>query len=808
MVAFEPVPPDPTRVARGTLAGIACLSAAILIVELALTRIFSVTMFYHFAFLAVSIAMFGLSASSVFVYVTPRLHPPDRVLGLLRRYAALFALVTIAAAVVLLRIRIGVTYSAANLFRLIGVYIIAAAPFMAGGAGMALAVSRLHRDIARVYAADLLGAASGCLLLIPALNMLGGPGALLLASGLAALASWLFATSDPAARPRAWAAVVAVAAVGLAAQWRYPWLDIREAKGREAERPIYSKWNSFSRIAVYDHEHEDWGLSDTYKGQRPASLFMDIDASASTPIVEGGPLDGPLSYLKYEITGLAYSLRPDGHALIIGPGGGRDIWTALVGGARRVDGVEVNPIIVDDVMNRRFRAFAGDVYHAPGVSVVVDDGRSYVSRSRERYDVIQASLVDTWAATSAGAFAMTENNLYTVEAFEAYLHHLAPEGVLTITRWYTDGLRLVSLLHAAGARVGWSGISDRVFIARNGKVATFIAKSTPLTDAEVTRLVDACDRLKFAVVYAPVTPSHAVPPERNDYTRLITTDNPDRFYRFYPWDISPTTDDRPFFFQTARLGDTLDVKLDRSLLFGGGFETLRTVVLLSLVLVVLFILLPLAGLSPEPIREFGSAIGPVAYFACLGTGFMLIEIGLTQQFVLFLGHPVYSLTVILFTLLLGGGLGSALSRRVGETPRAAIAVVVPAIIAASLVYAAALPSLFTAWIGLSRPLRVALSVTLLLPLGVLLGMPLPAGVRVLRNSRPGLLAWAWGVNGATSILGASAAILIAMNWGFTRVAIVGAAVYGLAGLIGVAIARGVERGADSGGSGTISHAAM
>ena len=160
------------------------------------------------------------------------------------------------------------------------------------------------------------------------------------------------------------------------------------------------------------------GLSD-YTGPKPNSLFMDIDSSASTPILEGGPVTGPLWYLQYEITGLAYAIRPQAHALVIGPGGGRDLWTAIVAGARRVDGVEVNPIIVDDVMKDRFRAFSGDVYHAPGVSVVVDDGRSYVSRSQEQYDVIQASLVDTWAATSAGAYAMTENNLYTVEAFEA-----------------------------------------------------------------------------------------------------------------------------------------------------------------------------------------------------------------------------------------------------------------------------------------------------------------------------------------------------------------------------------------------------
>ena len=658
-------------------------------------------------------------------------------------------------------------------------------PFAVGGAGLAVAVSRLHGDIGRVYAFDLAGAACGCLLLIPALDVFGGPGALLFASGLAALAAPLFVPAGEWRRGVLSIVPLAAAATGLAVQVWHPWLDVREAKGREAERPIFSKWNSFSRVAVIDREHQDWGLSDTYKGPHVRSLYMDIDSSASTPILEGGPLDGPISYLRYEITGLAYALRAPERVLVIGPGGGRDLWTALVGGARRVEGVEVNPIIVDDVMTSRFKVFSGDVYHAPGVTVVVDDGRSYVSRSPEQFDVIQASLVDTWAATSAGAFAMTENNLYTVEAFEAYLRHLTPDGVLTITRWYADGLRLVSLAHAASKRLGWPGLTDRMFLARNGTVMTLILKNSPLSDDEVRTLAATCDRLKFGIVYAPVTASHPQPPNRNDYTRLITTDNTDRFYRTYYFDITPTTDDRPFFFHTLFPGQTT-MKFDRTLLFGSGYETLRTVLVLSFVLVTVFILLPLAGFSPEPIGDVRRALAPVAYFACLGTGFMLVEIGLTQRFVLFLGHPVYSLTVILFTLLLGGGLGSALSRRVGGSPRATIAIVIPLVVVAGLVYATALPPIFAAWIGLPRAARILLSVALLLPLGVLLGMPLPAGVRIL-GQRPGLLAWAWGVNGATSIFGASGAILIAMNWGFGRVATIGASVYAAAWLLGLFI---------------------
>jgi len=763
-------------------------------IELTLTRVFSVTMYYHFAFLAISIAMFGLSAASVFVYVTPRLHPGPLVLRQLQRYAVLLWLVTTVASILLLRIRPGTEYSLGNVVRMVGVYVVAAAPFFVGGAGLALAISRLHGDIGRVYAADLLGAAAGCLVLVPALNAIGGPGVLLLAALVGALASLLFASS--AGRGRAWAswAPPVVAAAALAAQLASPWLDVSGAKGHAGDRVLFSKWNSFSRIAVYDRPHHDWGLSSTYTLAPPESLYMDIDSAASTPILKASASAAPM-YLEYELTALGYAIAANPHVLVIGPGGGRDLWTALVHGARRVEGVEVNPIIVRDVMEGAFRSYSGGVYSAPGVTVAADDGRSYVTRSRERYDVIQASLVDTWAATTAGAFAMTENNLYTVEAFASYFDHLQPGGILTVTRWYEDGLRLLSLAQAVGQRRGWPGIADRLFIGRNGQLATFIFKNSPLADDEIARLVRHCATMKFGVVYAPVSPSNPMPSPRNEYTRLATTPNADlaSFYRGFPWDISPSTDDRPFFFQNAKPGTSFTLRLDRSILFGTGTEVLNGLLLISAVLVALFIFLPLAWLSPEPVVWRDLPLAPLGYFACLGAGFMFVEIGLMQRFVLLLGHPVYSLSVILFTLLLGGGLGSALSRRIGA-PGRTLAIVIPAIVIVGLAYSWALPSLFASWVAWERPARILVSVAFLLPLGLLLGMPLPSGIRLLGEARSGVLAWGWGINGALSVLGATLAIYTAMNHGFARVALMGAAAYVLAGALALWMIAGRRGG--------------
>src|SRR5205814_9558241 len=273
--------------------------------------------------------------------------------------------------------------------------------------------------------------------------------------------------------------------------------DVVDTKGHRGDRVLFAKWNSFSRIGVYERTHGDWSLSPRYTGPLPDTRFMDIDSAASTPILGLTPDLSNAQYLRYELTALAYALKerqspdprippPGFTALVIGPGGGRDLASALVFGARQVDGVEINPIIADDVMRGRFREFSGGIYTNPRIRIAIDDGRSFIRRSSERYDVIQASLVDTWAATAAGAYTLTENTLYTVEAFNDYLDHLTDRGLLTITRWVFDGLRLVSLAREACQAHGWP-VADRIAIVRHDRVATFLLKKTPFPQADVTR---------------------------------------------------------------------------------------------------------------------------------------------------------------------------------------------------------------------------------------------------------------------------------------------------------------------------------
>jgi hypothetical protein len=818
------------RATAAPLTAVAITSATLLMTELALTRIFSVVMYYHFAFLAISIALFGLSASGVFAYVGRRWLDRHTTSGLLTTASVVYACATLVALFALVRLRVGLNYTPQNLRLMLTIYALAALPFFTGGLVITLAISRFAARINAVYAADLMGAAGGCLVLIPLLDRLGAPGVVLAAAAGALASAVLFAA--PQTRVRLGAASALVMGVLIATEAAgVPLFDVVDTKGHTKDHVLFSKWNSFSRIGVYERTHGDWSLSYNYHGPLPDTRYMDIDSAASTPILKVDPTLSSVQYLRYELTAFAYNLKeqavqdgaakqndssegepgsargsspsaasgsaPPGDgftALVIGPGGGRDLVSALVFGAGHVDGVEINPIIANDVMRGQFREYSGGIYTNPRVHVVIDDGRSFVRRTQNRYDVIQASLVDTWAATAAGAYTLTENTLYTVEAFNDYLDHLNDDGMLTITRWVVDGLRLVSLAQAACESRGWRA-ADRIAIVQHDQVATFLLKRSPFTAAEVMRLRKTSDALGFHVLYAPGvdgSPFFASPDESIDgtstasYSTLITTSDRDAYLANAYSDLSPTTDDRPFYFHTTKIEHTLQTAFGRSMLFGNGLSALMTLMMISAGLVVAFVLVPLALTS----RSLPPGSLPwLAYFGALGAGFMLIEVSILQRFVLLLGHPVYSLTVTLFSLLLGTGAGAALSRKLDEGRLVRWAAAALLLIALTGVLAVRVLTPIITWaIPFDRSVRIAIAIATLTPIGMLLGIPMPTGIRMLRARAPQMIAWAWGINGALSVMGATVAIFIAMNWGFSAALYTASAVYlvGCAALVAAA----------------------
>lgn len=752
--------------------GVFLISLSILMLELVLTRIFSVTMYYHFAFMAISLALFGAGASGVFVFLKSARFTPDRGIRHMAVSSVLMAVATLLATVALLRVSIGLTPSWRSYLILAGLYVICASPFFFGGLCLSLAMKHLAARSGNLYFFDLAGASLGCLLVVPVLNLLGGPSAMLSVALLASAGGLLFS----AGRGRGpWVVGVALTSMVVfsalvVANTRLNFLTVIWAKGSREKPTLFSKWNSFSRVTVTGD------LNDS----KP--LWVTIDSDAATPILRYSNNPDAMDYVERAVSALPYKVKDKPKVLVIGPGGGREVVTALEAGSRDITGVEVNPIIVRDVMLAEpYRTFSGNLYSRPEVKVVVDEGRSHISGLEERFDIIQASLIDTWAANSAGAFALTENNLYTVEAFNLYLDHLTDDGILTMTRWLLNPpqqeLRLVSLAREVMNQRGVSRPERHLCLfkaaGQGERIETcFIFKKSEFTDGEVAELERDAAANRLEVLYTPLTRP------ANVFTELSTTAHPESFYRRYPINVRPTHDDSPFFFYHVTPSDILEAfrLTNESQKTNMGVFVLFSLLIITIVLVGIFIILPLAA-SRRRVSD-GMKVKPVVYFGCLGLGFIVIEIVMVQRLILLLGYPVYALAVVLFSILFWSSIGSLITSRVPDDRLARVArLALGAVILITFCYVLILPGLIGALASRPGWVRIALAVATLLPLGLALGMPMPLGLRMLNKSSPSIVPWGWGINGTTSVLGSVLSIILAMNIGFGRSLMFGCGVY-------------------------------
>lgn len=783
---------------RRDLIGVGGISAAILMLEIALTRVFSATMWYHFAFMSVSLALLGGAAAGVFVYLFSQHLPYDRVRGQLAKVTLLFSIGVTVCFVLFLVIPFHVDLlrpplRAQAILRLALMYLDLAVPFFLGGVGVTLALSRWSGAVGRVYFADLTGAGLGCLASILALNELGGPGAILAAALVAGLASFCFASLRKRRLAAVWLAfLIAV----LAVRDQVGLLDITSTKAGDIDQErVFESWNSFSRVTVHEHWTPfpfGWGMSLLHHEPDPGHLLLLIDSAAGTPIQR---FDGDLSsvqFLRDDVTSFAYYLlnRPD--VLIVGPGGGRDILTARVFDARQVIGVELNPAIIEAVQND-FGTYAGHVYNLPGVQVVVDDARRFIARSDDQYDLIQASVIDTWAATTAGAFALSENSLYTQDAFQSYFTHLTQDGILSISRWYlndqpAETLRLVLLGMEAWEKKGVTSPSEHVMVVLNPEnwmspeaMATVLFKRSPFSPEQVAGAKKEADRLGFSLPYAP-----GLPDDDNPVAQAILAADRAAFVREYPLDISPPTDDRPFFFALARLGHLLNRDWDNSTVYQKSVESLN--VLTSLVGITatasaLFVLGPLSAARRRR-REAAGRVQWLAYFAVLGLGFMLVEIPVVQRTTLYLGHPTFALAVVLFTLLIFSGLGSLFTNRIPpETAVAALRRGIPILLGLVIFQGYAAPRVLEWTQAWPLSSRIATTIGLLAPLGFTMGMPFPLGWKTVSRSDAATTPWLWGINGALSVVGSVLAALVSIQYGFRITILLGCVAYGLAWIV-------------------------
>ena len=765
------------------------MSFAALLLELGLTRLFSVVLFYHFAFLAISIALLGLGAGAVFAYLRRRWLSRWSIDQLGATLCAANAVVILLVLEIVVHTAVSLHLDWQNFWRLTALYLASAVPFFLTGLLFSIVFARHTARITQLYGADLLGGSLACLALVPLLNFIGGPNTILFAAVAVALAAVAWAT--PAKRPLP--ACIAIAFLLLIAiNFRGRLIDIVYAKGMKREAPVFARWNAISRVEV-----DNQGLGKA----------IVIDADAQTSLMNTDPHHWREDYRRHLMSAapsVANVLRPHGDYAIIGPGGGVDVLRAVANGSPNVTGIEINPIIADNIMRDRFADYTFHLYQQPEVHMHVSDGRSFVRNSHDQYDVVQMTLVDTWASTAAGAFALSENNLYTVDAFREYFQHLKPDGMIAITRWEfakpREALRVVSQAMQALHDMGVADTTQNFIVVSDGPLDTdgrpviVLAKKSPFTleeqQAVLNHILGVHEKnanLNLTVLYMPVTadkPGMAHPA----FSQLIRGQDVRGFSDQYPYNVTPVTDNAPFFFftlkpeQVFRGSDQGGIDWKVNL----GIAILGIVLLVSIVAVIAFLVVPLALLADA---RSGRSL-PVLYFIAIGLGYIMVEIAFIQRFVLFLGYPTYALTVVVFLMLLSSGAGSLVSRRWFSEPTRVVAALVFIVVALGI-YVFVLPHLLEAMIGLAFAAKLAISALLLVPLGFAMGMPFPSGLRALSiaggvatgHAKHGAIEWAWAMNAASSVLGSVLAIVIAIQFGLNVTLACGAVAYVLAILL-------------------------
>src|SRR6202522_495688 len=592
---------------RTLLVGLGLTSFAALLLELALTRLFSVVLFYHFAFLAISIALLGLGAGGVFAYLLKSRLARFSTRTLAARLCIVNSVLVFLVLEVVLHMPITFTATQQNFLRLGCLYLDAAIPFFLTGLLFSVVFARETWRVSRLYGADLCGGALACLAVVPLLNWIGGPNTILAAAVVMAAAAMVWAASSAARKVAA--GLVLALVVLIAANHSGRLIDVVYAKGmfRDPAWVEFARWNGLSRVEV--------------DRQGPAKAIV-IDADASTYIMNCDLAHWHGSEWEHNLMtappALANILRPQGHFAIIGPGGGVDVLRAVANGSPSVTGIEINPIIANTVMRGRYADYSLHLYERPEVHIHVTDGRSYLRSTPEKFDVVQMTLVDTWASTAAGAFALSENNLYTVQAFREYFDHLKPDGMIAVTRWEfespREALRVVSVAMETLHSMGIPNPARHFIVASFGELnedgipVVVLAKKAPFTfEEEMAVRAHFANHVPLTALYMP-----SAPPD-NPFSRLIASNDPYGFARTYAYNVSPVTDNAPFFFFTLKPGQILG---EKGLQEGVDWKVnLGVLVLLlvfgiSVVAVLAFLILPLAfkggaaRQSPVPLLYF------------------------------------------------------------------------------------------------------------------------------------------------------------------------------------------------------------
>ena len=810
--------------------GVFLLSMAGLCLEITLTRIFSLAQWYHFAFMAVSIALLGFGASGSFLSLFPSLikKNPTRLLATLSTLQALGIVASYLNINYIPFDSYRIAWDREQILFLAVYYLLLTLPFFFSGLAIGVLLAARPELAGKIYSFNLAGSALGCLAAVVALPLLGGAGTVMLSALLGALAAIAFSVGNWKLEVRGWkldcgtrfltsnlqypiSSLLALALLFLAIRppsflevRLSPYKGLSQALLYPEAEVVFSRWNAFSRVDVIESQgvKSAPGLSLAYPNPLPPQLGLFTDGDDLSPITKPEKLD----FVDYLPVALPYRLRPQAKALIIEPEGGLDVLVALHQGGSSVVAVESNPLVIEVARDAFPSPLGGDQgggvggpYHDPRVTVVVENGRSYVRHVGETFDVVQVSLADTYRPVTSGAYSLSESYLYTVEAFADYLAHLSEGGLLVVSRWLqtppSESLRAGALAVTALEKAGLSQPELRLVAIRSWSTLLLLVKNGEFTAGEIEAVKSFCRQRQFDLVYYPGIQeteanrynAYQEPLYYRAFQSLLFGDRA-RFYADYSYDVSPTSDDRPFFFHFFKWSQTPEILQTFGKIwqpFGGsGYFVLVALLILALLASAILILLPLlfrrkVMLPPDP---FGYAQDKrqirrlnrwrvFAYFAALGLGYLFVEIPLMQQFILFLGHPIYAFAAVLFAILLFSGLGSMISARLSLPKTLMI------LIGAIILYPLILPSVFQLLLGQSLSLRLLVSVLSLAPLGFLMGVPFPKGIEIIGRLAPDLVPWAWGINGCTSVLASILSAMLAISFGFSRVLVGGSLAY-------------------------------
>ncbi len=781
------------------------IALATLANEILLTRMLSVAGWYYLAYFAISLAMLGMTAGAVTVYLFSRSFEPARLAASLAN-ASLASAWAIAAALILTcfipLLAIDQGRSIMPLVAMITLSAVCALPYYFAGIAITGVLTRSGLAVGKIYAADLVGSAIACVLVLLGFRVADPYSLSLLAAAVAAIGASRFARAASAKGTYRFAVATALVLVAAALGNASTRFGIRPimVKGNLEDPDAYllERWNSFSRISVGRVESGRqylWGPSPTMRGGASDFHKMVIDGNAASWVRKFNTPDD-IEALRYDITNAGYQFERKGLACVIGVGGGRDVQAAVLFGHSRVVGIDVNPIFID-LLKNEFLDFAG-LGRRPDVTLVADEARSYLSRATEPCAVIQMSLIDTWASTAAGAFSLSENSLYTVEAFKIFHRRLTEDGILMVSRWFwpndiTETGRIVSLATAALLELGVKEPAQHIALVKMNNLSTLVMSKTPFSAEDIDKFWRKMSEMKFDVI---LLPGRALgPPVFQAILAAQSRAAIDSAVDGQVMNLTPTTDDMPYFFNTLKLANVgMSIGGSEDSAYVGNLRAtqyLLNLIKVLLVLVLVTIVVPLllktrskAGALLTDTRFLAGA----AYFSLIGSGFMFTEVALIQKFNLFLGHPTFSLSVILFTLILSTGAGSLLSERLVRIPRG-VALVYPLLIAAVvLTYRFLTVWVIDAAVSLGMPGKVLISVLMLFPLGIILGVCFPFGIRLTRKGNEEHMPWYWALNGIFGVLSATIAVFTSIYFGISVSMYIAAGCYLLLSLCNLKLA--------------------